>query len=186
MGNRSDTKVGQPNPPTVTSMQHDGVGAVSKQAALAQSTIQEGGRAEATALGSRGGKGGHLKGVQRLWDPPGYGYLLQIHGESDLGIRLAGGDQEYGEGAGGMDEDGEDPQQGGFGATGVHIFLKICCSINTDFRRRNMGGYSLNGPDPWGVPGPGDATIGGEASATTDRREVGIHLSSGGKGGGGV
>ena len=78
---------GEPHPSTVTSVQHAGAVAVPEQAAPAHIKVQEGGGEELTALDSGGGKGGHIKGVQRLWTPPSDGNLLQIPGESDLGGR---------------------------------------------------------------------------------------------------
>ena len=55
------------------------------------------------ALGIRGGKGSHLEGTQCLWASPGYGDLLQIPEDSDLGggRQFAGGGQKYGECTGG-------------------------------------------------------------------------------------
>ena len=76
-------------------------------------------------LGNGEGAGGHHLGIQRLWALPGDGELLPISGVGDLsgGQRLAGSDQEFGKGEGGVEEDGEDPQKGGGGATSVGIFL---------------------------------------------------------------
>ena len=61
---RSDTGVGKPPPPTVPSMQNSGSVEFPERAASTYGAVQEGGGAEATALGSGGGKGSHLKGVQ--------------------------------------------------------------------------------------------------------------------------
>ena len=90
-------------------MQHSGAMAVPEWATPAHIVAQEGGGAEATAFG--GGKGGNLKGVQRLWAPPWDGDFLQIPRESDTGSiwRLSGSDPESGEGAGGVEEGDEDP-----------------------------------------------------------------------------
>ena len=51
---------GQPPTPTVPSVRHAGPVEVAERDAPVQSSVQEGGGAEATALGSRGGEGGHL------------------------------------------------------------------------------------------------------------------------------
>ena len=67
---RRNTEVGQPPPPTVPSVRHDGAMAVPEWSALAHNAVQEGGRAEAMAIGDRRGKCGNCKGVQRLWDHP--------------------------------------------------------------------------------------------------------------------
>ena len=63
-------------------MQHDGAMAVPKRIAQSHSSVQEGGRAEATAFGDGGGKGGNLKGVQHLQAHPQDGPVFQIPGES--------------------------------------------------------------------------------------------------------
>ena len=51
------------------------------------STVQPVRRAEATAISSGGGEGGHRQGFQRLWAPPGDGDLLQIPETGDIGGR---------------------------------------------------------------------------------------------------
>ena len=51
-------------------VQHAGAMVVPNRIKQEQSTVQEGGRAEAAVLGGRIGKGGDLKGAQRLWDHP--------------------------------------------------------------------------------------------------------------------
>ena len=86
--------------------------AISEPDATVHSAVQEEGGEEATALGRGGLKGGHLKGFQHLWDPPWYGDLLQIPGESDIGggWRLARGVPEYRKVEGAVEEDGEDLQ----------------------------------------------------------------------------
>ena len=60
----------QPLPPTVPSVRHTGAEVVPKRIAQAHSAVQEGGGAEALAFGGGEGKGGDLKGVQRLWVHP--------------------------------------------------------------------------------------------------------------------
>ena len=47
-----------------------------------------------------------------------------------------------------------------------------------------MGGHPPHGKGPGGVPGPGGADFDGADPAATCRREVGVHHSSNGKGGG--
>ena len=76
-------------------------------------------------LDSGGGEGDHTQGVQSVWAPPGYGELLQIPGEGDLGggRLLVGGSPKPGEGAGVLAEDDIDHQQGGDGAAGVLLFV---------------------------------------------------------------
>ena len=98
-------------PPMVIFLQHYGAVAVPELVLPVNSTVQEGGGAEARAVGGRGGKGGHLTGVQLLWSSPWDGDLLHIPGETniDKGQLLAGGDTEYGEGAGGVEEDDDYP-----------------------------------------------------------------------------
>ena len=49
--------------------------------------VKEGIRVEATVIGGGGGAGGHLKVIQRLWEPPGDGDLLPIPKAGDLGGR---------------------------------------------------------------------------------------------------
>ena len=54
----------------VTSMRHDGSMAFFELVASVHSAMQEGGGAEAMALGSGGGEGGHVHGIQPVWAPP--------------------------------------------------------------------------------------------------------------------
>ena len=95
-----------------------------------------------TAVGGRGGKGGNLKDVKRLWAPPWDDDLLQIPGESDIGgeWRLAGIDPGYGEGVGGVEEDKEYLYQRGGKVVGVHIFIPIPCSVSVDLLCGDVGG----------------------------------------------
>ena len=76
-------------------------------------------------LGNRGGAGGNIHVIQRLWAPPGDGELLPIPGEGDLGggRRLAVSSQEFVKGEGGVEEDDNNPHHKGGGAAGVRIFL---------------------------------------------------------------
>ena len=94
---------------------------VPELAAPAHSAVQEGGGAEATDTGRVGVKGGHLKGVQRLWKSPCDGDLLQIPGKSDFRgrWRLDGSGTESGKGKGSVVEDANYHQQGGGVAAGV-------------------------------------------------------------------
>ena len=77
------------------------------------------------ALISRGGEGGRLQGIQRLWEPPGDGDLIPIPGTGDLGgkQRLAGGGQELVPGEVDVEEYDKNPQQGGGGVAGVRILF---------------------------------------------------------------
>ena len=65
-GNLGDTGGGQTIPPTVPPVRNTGAVAVLDQIAQYHSRVQEGGGAEMTEFGGGGGKGGDLKGVQRL------------------------------------------------------------------------------------------------------------------------
>ena len=99
--------------------------AVTEQYAPAHSAVKEGGGSEVTALGGGGGAGGHLQGIQCLWDPPGDGDLLPMPGQGDIsgGQQLYGGSQEFVKGKGGAEEDNNNSHQGGGRAAGVRIFL---------------------------------------------------------------
>ena len=98
---------------------------IIKQDAPEHIVVQEGSGEEATALGGRGGAGGHLQGIQHLWAPPVYGDLLPIPGVGDLGgeRRLDGGGRECFMVKGGVEEDDENTQQVGGVSAGVRIFL---------------------------------------------------------------
>ena len=67
---RGNTGGGQPPPPTVISVWNYGAVLVPEWAAPAHGAVQEGCGAETTTAGRRGGKGGYILGVQRLWVPP--------------------------------------------------------------------------------------------------------------------
>ena len=58
---------------------------VAEQDAPAHIEVKEGSGSEAAAIGGKGGLGGHLQGIQRLWAPPEDGDLLPILGAGDLG-----------------------------------------------------------------------------------------------------
>ena len=98
---------------------------VTEWDAPAYSAVQEGGVEELTTLGSRGGEGGQLQVIQRLWDPPGYGDLLLIPGTGDIGVggQLAGGGQELVTSVGSVEEDDENHHQGGGGSAGAQILF---------------------------------------------------------------
>ena len=87
--NVQDTMVileeGNLTPPTVPYVQHTGAVVLPKRTAQAHITVQEGGRAEEMAFVDGGGKGGNLKGVQRLWAHPQDGPIIQLLGESVIG-----------------------------------------------------------------------------------------------------
>ena len=58
---------------------------VTERDALEYSALKEGSVEEATSLGSGGGVGTHLQGIQCLPAPPGDGELLPITGADDIG-----------------------------------------------------------------------------------------------------
>ena len=99
--------------------------AVSERDAFSHGAMKEGGGSEVTALGRKGGECGHIQGIQLVWAPPGYGDLLQIPGEGDIGGGrvLAKCGQKPGEGAGSVAEDNKNHQQGGGGSVFVPPFL---------------------------------------------------------------
>ena len=66
-------------------MQHDGALVVLKNISQDHIAVQEGEIAETTSFGGVEGKGGDLKGVQRLWAHPQDGPVLQVPGESFIG-----------------------------------------------------------------------------------------------------
>ena len=70
LGHRGNNIVRQPPAPMVPPVQHDGDVEVPKWISQDHSTVQEGGGAETTAFGGRGGKGVNIKGVQSLWAHP--------------------------------------------------------------------------------------------------------------------
>ena len=84
LGHRGDTGGGKSPPPMLTPVQHSADVAVPTQIKQAHIAVQEWGRSEATAFGSGGGKGGNLKGVQRLWEHPQDSCIFQIPGESNI------------------------------------------------------------------------------------------------------
>ena len=98
---------------------------VAEQDTSAHRSVQEVSEEEVMALGVRGGAGSRLQGIWCLWAPPGDGDLLLIPGEGDIGggRRLYKGGQEFFTGEGGVEEDEENPQQGGGRAVGVRVFL---------------------------------------------------------------
>ena len=105
------------------------------------SAVQGRGGAESTVFGDRGGKGVNLKGIQRLWAHPQYGPVLQVPGNIVIGsgLWLAGSDPESDKGAGGLEEDDEDPEQVGGKDASVRLFLQIRCTVGVALQCRNVG-----------------------------------------------
>ena len=169
-------------------VQHAGAMVVPNRIKQEQSTVQEGGRAEAAVLGGRIGKGGDLKGAQRLWDHPWDVPILQVPGESAMGSRLwlAGSDPEYDKGARSLEEVEKDPDQGGSKATGVRIFPQSRRPVGVDLRCGDMGGYPQHGTGPGEFPGPYGAATDGADPVAEARRKVGLYIGGGGKRGGKV
>ena len=99
----------------VPPVRHAGDVVVPKWISQDHSTVQEGGGAETTAFGGRGGKGVNIKGVQRLWAHPWYGSAFQVLGGSIIGGRLllTGSDTESYKGASGLEDNYKDLEQGG-------------------------------------------------------------------------
>ena len=128
--------------------------------------IQERGGAEATAFSGRGGKSGNIEGVQRLWVHPRNGPIFQIPGESTIGGRLllAGSDPESDEGAGGLEGNDTDTEQGGGKAAGVHIFPRSRRPVGVALWCGAVGGYSPHGTVHGGVPRPGVVAADREAA----------------------
>ena len=106
-------------------MQHDGALVVLKNISQDHIAVQEGEIAETTSFGGVEGKGGDLKGVQRLWAHPRDVDVLQIHGENTIGSRwwLSSGVPKPDEGMGNFADNDKDPEQGGDEAVGVRIFI---------------------------------------------------------------
>ena len=188
LGNHGNIGGWKPLPPTVTSVQHYGDVEVPKRITQALITVKEGGGSEVMAFGGRGGKGGNLKGVQRLWAHPNDVPVLQVPGESVIigGWWLSGGHTESDECAGGLEEDGKDPEQGGGKAAGIRIFLQSCHTVSVAIWCRYVDGYSPHGTGPRGFPGPGGAETNGADPTVEDIWEVGVHLGGGGDIRGGV
>ena len=61
------------------------------------------------------------------------------------------------EGAGCLEENEEDPEQGGGETAGVQIFLQSRCPYGVDLGNRDVGGYPLYGTGPGGFPRTGGA-----------------------------
>ena len=99
---------------------------------------------------------------------------------------MDGGDPESDKGAGSLEEDGKNPEQGGGKATGVRIFLQRRCTVGVAIWCRDVVGYSLYGTGPGGFPLLGGVATDGAAPAAEARREEGEHLGGGGKSGCGV
>ena len=71
-----------------------------------------------------------------------------------------------------MEEDEEDPYQGGREAAGVCIFLQSRRSVGVALWCGYMGGYPLHGTSPSGVPEPDVAVTDGADPTAAGRQEV--------------
>ena len=156
--------------------------------ALTHSTVQMRSRAEATEISSGGGEGGHRRGFQRVWAPPGDGDLLQLPKVGDLGDgrRLASSGEELGLVEDGVEEDDAHSQQGGSDASGVRIVFKALIQAVLLFGAETRVVTPLPGHGPGGVSDPVGETADIKSPAKDKRRDVQIHLGSGSKGGHGV
>ena len=94
---------------------------------------------------------------------------------------MTSGGPEPGKGEVNVEEDDEDPYQGGGKAAGVRIFLQRRRSVGATLRCRDVGGYPPHGTGPRGFPGPGGAVIYGADPAAVSIWEVGLHLGRYGK-----
>ena len=92
---------------------------------------------------------------------------------------------EYSKGMGDVEEDDNDPYQGGGKAVGVWIFLQIRHSVNVAPWCGYVGGHPPQGADHEWFTGPGGAVTDRAAPVAAGRKEVGVHLGGGGKIGGG-
>ena len=104
-------------------------------------------------MSSDGGEeGGHRKGFQHPWAPPGDGDLITIPGTDDFGSgqQLAGGGEELVSGKDGLEVDVAHPQQGGGGATGVQILFKCYGTGGTTIQIGYLGGHPPHGQGPGG------------------------------------
>ena len=99
---------------------------------------------------------------------------------------MARGDPESGKCVGGVEEDDEDPWQGGGDAADVRIFIQNYHEVSVALWCRNVGGYPPHGTCTGGFPGLGGAANDGADPAAADGREVGVHLCRDSKSGGGV
>ena len=75
-----------------------------------------------------------------------------------------------------MNDDDEDPYQGGGEAAGVWIFLQSCCSVGVPLLCGGVGGYSLHGTGHRGVLVPGGAETDGTDPAASGRQGVVVHF----------
>ena len=85
-----------------------------------------------------------------------------------------------------MEENDEDPEQGGSKAAGVRIFLQSRCPVGVSLLSGDMGGYPPHGTVPGGFTRPGGAVTEGASATAEVRQEMGVRLRGGGKRGGGV
>ena len=68
-----------------------------------------------------------------------------------------------------MEENDEDPEQGGGEAAGVRLFLQSLRPVDVALRCRDVGGYLPHGMGPGGFPRPGGAATDGAAPAAEAR-----------------
>ena len=97
-----------------------------------------------------------------------------------------GGYTESDKGADGLEEDGEDPEQGRDKAVGAHIFLQSLHTVGVALLFGGLSVSPLHGPGTGGFPGPGGTATGGVAATFEVGQEMGVHLGGCGKRGRGV
>ena len=99
---------------------------------------------------------------------------------------MARGNTKSDEGAGGLEENDEDPEQGGGEAAGVRIFLQSRRPVGVALWCVDMGGYPPRGTGLEGFPRPGGVATDREATMAEVGREIVVHPGRGRKRGGGV
>ena len=85
-----------------------------------------------------------------------------------------------------MEENVQDPEQGGRKAAGFRIFIQISRPSGVAIWCGDMGGYPLHGTGPGGSPIPGRVVTDGAAVTVEFGWKVGVHLGVGGERGGRV
>ena len=78
-----------------------------------------------------------------------------------------------------MEEDCEDPEQGGGEDAGVWRFLKICSTVRVDLCCGDVGGHPPHGMDTGGFPMPGGTETNGAAAMAEAVQEMGVHFGGG-------
>ena len=73
-------------------------------------------------------------------------------------------DMEFDKGAGILEENDQDPEQGGGEAVVFQIFLQSCHPVGISLQCGEVGGYPLHGTGPGGFPIPGGAVNYGAAA----------------------